>query len=108
MLLMFYLIKRRKPEILHRRALNFLNYWTVNRRGTDSASVLEASPNAVLPDISFSPRLNASINSFLPGRYFGEISRTRIKKLTLPYVVSMLCPIHSFAVSFICSSAIPF
>jgi len=29
----------------------------MKRRGTDSASVLEASPNAVLPDTSFSPRL---------------------------------------------------
>ena len=55
----------------------------MKRRGTDSASVLEASPNAVLPDTSLSPRLCASINSFLLGRYFGEISRTRIKKSTL-------------------------
>ena len=55
----------------------------MKRRGTDSASVLEASPNAVLPDTSLSPRFNASINSFLLGRYFGEISIARIKKSTL-------------------------
>ena len=62
----------------------------MKRRGTDSASVLEASPNAVLPDTCLSTRLSTSINSFLLGRYFGEISRTRIKKSTLPYVVLCL------------------
>ena len=34
-----------------------------------------------------------SIDLFLLGKYFGEISKIRIKKSTLPYVVSMLCPI---------------
>ena len=37
---MFYLIKHRKLEILHRRALNFPNR-TKKWRGTDSASVSE-------------------------------------------------------------------
>jgi hypothetical protein len=31
--------------------------WLQNRRGTDSASSSEASPNAVLQDTSLSPRL---------------------------------------------------
>ena len=57
------------------------------RREPDSASDSEASPNAVLVDTSLSPRLNASIDSFLLTRYFGEISESRIKKSTLPYVV---------------------
>ena len=65
------------------------------RGGTDSASILEASPSTVLPDTGLSPRLNASINSFLLGRYFGGISRTRIKKSTLLYVVLCLS-IRSF------------
>ena len=58
-------------------------YSNINRRESDSASAMEASPNAVLPDTSFRLHLNASINSFLLGRYFGEISIARIKKSTL-------------------------
>ena len=52
------------------------------------------------PRYNLSPRLRVSIDLSLLGKYFGEISKIRIKKSTLPYVVSMLYPIHSFAVSF--------
>ena len=45
------------------------------------------------PRYSLSPRLNASINLFLLGKYFGEISIARIKKSTLTYVV--LCYVLS-------------
>ena len=93
---MFYLIKRRKLEILHRRALNFPNR-TKKWRETDSASVSEASPNALRPDTSISSRhlAWASTSIILGHSLFGEFQKPRIKKSTLPYVVSMLCPIHS-------------
>ena len=62
----------------------------MKRRGTDSASAIEASPNAV-SQIQVSARaFCASINSSLLGKYFGEISIARIKKSTLTYVVLCL------------------
>ena len=93
---MLCLIKHRKPEILHRRALNFPNR-TKKWRETDSASVSEASPNALRPDTSISSRhLAWASTSIILGRsLFGEFQKPRIKKSTPPYVVSMLCPIHS-------------
>ena len=77
--------------------MTYIFYLNESARVWFCASSSEASPNAVLADTSLSPRLNASINSFLLARYFGEISELRIKKSThLMSFYVMFYPLMSF------------